>query len=880
LRSSSSDDAAAARTLGGPYDAPRGSHVVQLYEGDAFLLDQVSRFITSGFDAGDGLVLIATREHLDELRARLTASGVDLAAATADGSYRALDAAETLAAISVAGSPDRARFREIVGGTVERVAARRSHVRAFGEMVALLWAEGRHREALLLERLWNELARELPFSLLCAYPIAAYGSDPSGTALLGVCREHSRVVPAESYAALAAIVESSDDAIIGKTLDGTVTSWNEGARRLFGYTAEEMIGQPIQRLMPPDRIDDVRRILDKIRAGERVEHFETERVCKDGRRIHVSLSISPIKDASGNVIGASKIARDITQRKHDEEELRQHRRALELISQVGLALSAELELEKLLQSVTEAATRFTGAQYGAFFQKQGDHGDEHFTLHTLCRAPREAFASLGVPRSTPLFAPTFTGLTVIRLDDVTADPRHGRNEPHRGMPPGHVPVRSYMAVPIVGRGRTVLGALLLGHPRPGVFTEQAERLVTGLAAHAAVAIDNARLYETERRLRSEAETANRAKDEFLAMLGHELRNPLSSVRNAIVSASLDPSRRDRALGIARRGADQLARLVDDLLDVARISRGKIPLRRGRVRVATLVERAVEMTRLLVEERAHALTMSLPDGALEVDGDQTRLEQVLVNLITNAAKYTERGGHIDVRAEEIDGEAVVRVQDDGCGIPAEMLPRVFDLFSQGERGLERAQGGLGIGLTVVRRLVELHGGRVDAYSEGPGKGAEFVVRLPALPPLPVAAAPGSPGPESVEQRARVLLVEDNPDVAESMALLLELLGHQVTVVHDGLGALDVASTIRPDVILIDIGLPGIDGYEVARRLRQDATMHPMLVALTGYGRREDKERALEAGFDHHLTKPVEFDALSSLVETLPRRRAGRPPSVVH
>jgi CheY-like chemotaxis protein len=364
------------------------------------------------------------------------------------------------------------------------------------------------------------------------------------------------------------------------------------------------------------------------------------------------------------------------------------------------------------------------------------------------------------------------------------------------------------------------------------------------------------------------------------MLGHELRNPLSSVRNAIVSASLDPSRRDRALGIARRGADQLARLVDDLLDVARISRGKIPLRRGRVRVATLVERAVEMTRLLVEERAHALTMSLPDGALEVDGDQTRLEQVLVNLITNAAKYTERGGHIDVRAEEIDGEAVVRVQDDGCGIPAEMLPRVFDLFSQGERGLERAQGGLGIGLTVVRRLVELHGGRVDAYSEGPGKGAEFVVRLPALPPLPVAAAPGSPGPESVEQRARVLLVEDNPDVAESMALLLELLGHQVTVVHDGLGALDVASTIRPDVILIDIGLPGIDGYEVARRLRQDATMHPMLVALTGYGRREDKERALEAGFDHHLTKPVEFDALSSLVETLPRRRAGRPPSVVH
>jgi PAS domain S-box-containing protein len=676
-------------------------------------------------------------------------------------------------------------------------------------------------------------------------------------------------------ARLAAIVDSSDDAIVGKTLDGIVTSWNAGAQRVFGYTAEEMIGQPVSRLIPPNCSDDLATILAAIRRGERVDHYETERIRKDGRRIHVSLTVSPIKDSSGTIVGASKIARDITQRKEDEAELRRQREAIDGLHQVGLAVAAELDLDKLLQAVTDAATRLTGARTGAFFYQAADAAGDRPRLRALSGAERADLVALGSPRRTALLAPTFAGERTVRHDDVVSDPRYGRNAPHHGTPPGHPPVRSYLAAPIVGRGGAVFGALLLAHPAPGVFTERAERMVSGLAAHAAVAIDNARLYEAERSLRAEAEASSRAKDEFLAMLGHELRNPLSAIRNAVITASLDAAGRERSLAIIRRSADQLTRLVDDLLDVARVTHGKISLRRERVRLAGVVERAVDATHALVDERAHQLELSLPSEPLDVDGDQTRLEQVLVNLISNSVKYTERGGRIEVELGRSGGEAVLRVRDDGAGISEEMLPRVFDLFAQAGRGLDRAASGLGIGLTVVRRLIELHGGRVEAHSEGVGRGAEFVVRLPALEPRPESEAAPSPLEPPPDRRARVLLVEDNPDAAESMQMLLELLGHEVHLAHDGAAALPLALRYRPDVMLVDIGLPGVDGYEVARRVRAEPELaSAVLVALTGYGRPEDKQRALAAGFDLHLTKPVAPEALRGLVATLPAPRSRR------
>jgi CheY-like chemotaxis protein/two-component sensor histidine kinase len=364
------------------------------------------------------------------------------------------------------------------------------------------------------------------------------------------------------------------------------------------------------------------------------------------------------------------------------------------------------------------------------------------------------------------------------------------------------------------------------------------------------------------------------------MLGHELRNPLSAVRNAVVTARLDPSRRDRALEIASRSADQLGRLVDDLLDIARITHGRIALRKRRIVFDHVVERAIEAARPSLEERAHTLGVSLAGAHVLIDGDATRLEQVVANLLSNAAKYTEPGGRIAVAAAYGDGEVVLRVRDDGIGIAPAMLSRVFDLFAQAERSLARVQGGLGIGLTIVKRLVELHGGRVEASSDGLGTGAEFVVRLPAtlVPTIAADAREGTAASGTEDDRAegtRVLVVEDNVDAADSLGALLEVLGHHVRIANDGPRALDLARAQPPDLMLVDIGLPGMDGYEVAREIRRDARLRQVvLVALTGYGREEDRTRALEAGFDRHLVKPVEPDTLQSLVAGL-----STPPALV-
>jgi PAS domain S-box-containing protein len=374
-----------------------------------------------------------------------------------------------------------------------------------------------------------------------------------------------------------------------------------------------------------------------------------------------------------------------------------------------------------------------------------------------------------------------------------------------------------------------------------------------------------RVEDAERRAREAAEAANRAKDEFLAMLAHELRNPLFAVRNAIEVAR---SHEDRtvALAIGKRQVDQLARLVDDLLDVARIQSGKIELLREPVEIASVVGLACEAMNSLPEGRRQRLSLRLAPE-LFVEGDPARLEQVFTNLLSNASKYTPAAGHIQVDAEHDGKDVVVRVRDDGIGIAPELLPHVFDLFSQGTQGLDRATGGLGIGLTVTRRLVELHGGRIEARSAGPGTGAEFEVRLPLANR---ARAPQSAATGAERERGAsvdILLVEDNADAAESLAMLLELHGHRVRTVGDAHAALAAASEEPPEVALVDIGLPGMDGYELARRLRaRECARVPLLVALTGYGQGRDKERAAAAGFDAHLVKPVDFDALCRLLST--------------
>lgn len=369
----------------------------------------------------------------------------------------------------------------------------------------------------------------------------------------------------------------------------------------------------------------------------------------------------------------------------------------------------------------------------------------------------------------------------------------------------------------------------------------------------------------------ELEQAHRQKDEFLAMLAHELRNPLAPIPNAIqVLQEVSPVDADLqwARDVIERQVQHMTRLVDDLLDVSRINRGKITLQKERVKLAQVVADAIEIARPHIESRRHRLTVSQPPEPLWLEADPTRLAQVVANLLNNAAKYTEKGGHIRLTADKEGEEAVLRVRDTGIGIAPEKLPQVFELFTQLNRPLDRSQGGLGIGLTLARRLVEMHGGSIHASSDGPGQGSEFVVRLPTLAPIKEGRGPGEatgPAPAAPPPR-RIPLADDNEDFAEMTARLLRRRGgHEVTVVYDGPAALAAAETFQPEVAFLDIGLPGIDGYKLAHQLRQQPGLEGiLLVALTGYGQEEDRRLALAVGFDEHLTKPVRFDTLQRLV----------------
>jgi len=368
-----------------------------------------------------------------------------------------------------------------------------------------------------------------------------------------------------------------------------------------------------------------------------------------------------------------------------------------------------------------------------------------------------------------------------------------------------------------------------------------------------------------------AREGDRRKDEFLAMLGHELRNPLAPVLNAVQvmrALSSDHPALRRAQDVVERQIHSLTRLVDDLLDVSRITRGKIELRQAPVELADVIRNAIETNRPLMESQRHELSITVPPDAVWLYADATRLEQVLANLLNNAAKYTTPGGKIWLSAVREGDQALVRVRDTGIGIAPELLPKVFDIFVQEERSLDRTQGGLGLGLTLVKNLAQMHGGSVEVHSDGPGKGSEFVLRLPvpARPPQPQIA------PSAVEELSVpslcVLVVDDNRDAAETLGDLLELWGHTVTLAFDGAAALARAGETSPDMMLLDIGLPGIDGYEVARLLRAQGHDRVVLVALTGYGQEEDRRKALDAGFDLHMTKPVDPNALKAALRARP------------
>jgi PAS domain S-box-containing protein len=526
--------------------------------------------------------------------------------------------------------------------------------------------------------------------------------------------ERRRAEHAQAH--LAAVVESSDDAIVTKSLEGTITSWNAGAARIFGYSAEEAVGRSITLIIPPDRYHEEVGILERLRRGERIDHYETIRRRRDGSLLDISISVSPVRDASGRIVGASKIARDITAQKMAAKALAEEGLVRDTLAHVGAALAAELDQEKLVQAITDAGTALTGAEFGAFFFNVSH---EVVELSALSGADREAFAQLPEPRATALFAATFRGEGAIRVDDVTADPRYGTSAPHRGVP---LPARSYLAVPVTSRSGNVLGGLFFGHSQAGQFQPRHEQLAVGLASSAAVALDNARLYK-------EAQDANRVKDEFLATLSHELRTPLNAMlgwAQMLRSMTLQPETEARALESIERNARAQAQLVEDLLDISRIVSGKLQIHVDDVDLARVVLEAIESVRPALVAKRLELQLDVPGdlGAL-VKGDADRLRQVAWNLLSNATKFTPAGGQVTVRVRVARGHAELAVTDTGIGIPREFLGHVFERFRQAESTVSRRHGGLGLGLAIVRHLTEAHGGTVDAESAGEGQGATFV-----------------------------------------------------------------------------------------------------------------------------------------------------------
>ena len=599
------------------------------------------------------------------------------------------------------------------------------------------------------------------FRWLAVQGRGVYAPDGSVLGMIGVAQNISdRRATEELRSRLAAVVESSDDAIITMTLDAVINTWNKGAERTFGYTADEVIGQAIHKLLPADRQHEESLILGRIMKGERVEHYETIRAHKDGHLIDVSLTVSPIYDADNKLIGVSKISRDITARKRVQQALEEESRVLEVLNETGKAIASQLDLEKVVQIVTDSATRLTGAKFGAFFYNVTDEKGESFMLYSLSGADRAAFDKFGHPRATPLFGPTFRGEGIIRIADVTKDPRYGQWGPHHGMPKGHLPVVSYLAVPVTSRSGQVIGGLFFAHPEPNVFTERSERLVAGVAAQAAVALDNASLYdaaqhEIDRRkkieeqlrtaqdaLQSHAEnletlvTERTAKlretigelEAFSYSVSHDMRSPLRAMNgysDALLDeygAKLDEVGRDYLHRI-KRAASRMDLLIQDVLAYSRVAQGEIPLQP--VDLNTVIHDVIQHYPSLQPDRASINVAKLP----RVIGHEAYLTQAVSNILTNGVKFVAPGTFPKILiSSETQGDDVrLSFEDNGIGIAPEHRSRIFQIF--GRVYSEKQYEGTGIGLAIAKKAAERMGGTIGVESEL-GRGSCFFLVLKA------------------------------------------------------------------------------------------------------------------------------------------------------
>jgi signal transduction histidine kinase/ActR/RegA family two-component response regulator len=583
---------------------------------------------------------------------------------------------------------------------------------------------------------------------------------------------------------------------------------------------------------------------------------------------HLIRTVS-VKDTAGQVVRWFGTSTDIQEQKRAEQSAR-------FLAEASAELAGVVDYESTLQKIANLAVPYF-ADWSAVDIVNSDgslrrlavaHQDPKkiAVVQELMRDyppdPRSPVGAFAVIRTgKPELVGEISDELLVR---EAKDDRHLRLIRSLGL-------KSYICVPLIASAETI-GVLTFVTAESGrTYSADDLALSVELANRAGVAVENTRLYQALR-------DADRRKDEFLATLAHELRNPLAPLRNALQIMKIplvDAEAVQRSHEIMERQVQQLVRLVDDLLDVSRVMRGKIDLRIERIELAAVVARAIETVQSLIDDHQHDLTVRLPTESLPLDADPVRLTQVIGNLLANAAKYTEPGGRICLTAERDEKKAVLRIKDNGIGIAPHMLPRIFDLFVQADQTAARSQGGLGIGLTLVKNLVEMHNGTVEVRSEGLGRGSEFTVRLPLSAELVTAdksPQEKSAHPHALSSGLKLLVVDDNQDAANTLAMLLKLEDHEVRVAFSGTAALEILKTYAADLVFLDIGMPGMDGYEVARRLREQPGMkHVVLAALTGWGQREDRRRTNEAGFNYHLVKPPDPQAVEGILASLPRRQ---------
>lgn len=645
-------------------------------------------------------------------------------------------------------------------------------------------------------------------------------------------------------------------------LDGTLLEANRLSLEACGYTKDQVIGRKFWECpwwSPSAELKQLIRVgTEKAAAGERFQ-IEMPYFVADGSQRMVDFNLQPIKDESGTIIFLAPTGTDITDRKLAETRHAKIEERLRLLWEAAAVLLTTDDPDTMLKKLfAKIAPTLLLDTYFNFMVNESKNG---LCLASCTGIPEEAIPGL----QTLEFGQAVCGTVALQRKAIIATSIQESDDPKVQLVKSFG-IRAYACNPLMA-GEELLGTLSFASHHRDQFADDELDFLQTICQYVTAAYERLRLI-------AKLQEADRRKDEFLATLAHELRNPLAPLRNGlqVMKLAKDDARVvEDSRQMMERQLGQMVRLIDDLLDLSRISRGRVELRKERVELAKAIHQAVESSRPTVELAGHELTVTLPAAPIHVEADLTRLSQVFANLLNNAAKYTERGGRISLAVERQGSDAVICVKDNGVGIPAHMLSRVFDMFTQVDQSLEKSQGGLGIGLSLVKWLVEMHGGNVEARSEGRGRGSEFIVRLPIV----LTATNDQPILRSERVAAspsrRILVVDDNRDAAMSLALMLKIMGNEIRTAHDGLEALEVTNEFVPDLVMLDIGMPKLNGYDTARRMRElpwgkSAT----LVALTGWGQDEDKRKSMEAGFDFHMVKPVELGALNQLLQSLPVR----------